>query len=192
MTEEAAILKAQPLSMLKPTAMGPTATAWELPAEGWPARVLQRWVVTLDKYHPKLKYMFVSLIHLRSLPEEEAPTVYLPGASHEISAYALTPECVPTLIDPFDVLSPHVYASQFFEVSDQKATIRFQQALNRMLVGKFDPLAYGDADWVNTFGWVKGLSGEEFPVPILTTQEFDERYTDGELVYVAPDPQETH
>jgi hypothetical protein len=136
--------------------------------------------------------MFVSLIHLRSLPEEEAPTVYLPGASHEISAYALTPECVPTLIDPFDVLSPHVYASQFFEVSDQKATIRFQQALNRMLVGKFDPVAYGDADWVNTFGWVKGLSGEEFPVPILTTQEFDARDSDGELVYVAPDPQETH
>lgn len=192
MTEEAAVPKAQPLSMLKPTAMGSAAMAWELPATLWPARVIQRWVVTVDKYNPELKYMFVSLIHLRPLPEEDAPTVYLPGASHEISAYALTPECVPTLIDPLDVMFPHVYASQFFEISDQRASVRFQQALNRMLIGEFDPMAYGDADWVNSFGWVKGLSGEEFPVPIITSKEYMDRNTVGELVYVSPDPQETH
>ncbi len=116
------------------------------------------WLVEAPWAHPVWHSYSVSLIHLRPLPGLSEPTRYLALATHELIVSALDPDgdrdrllaegCGPHC----RWLLPANFAAQMVEVSDELASARVRDAVERICRGTLSPDTDFTAQWVALFG----------------------------------------
>lgn len=137
---------------------GPHGEAWmiDLDAIGRKIGVKEHasvvgWIISAPWAHPLWHSYSLNLIHLRPLPGYPPPTIYLPGATHEIILHALDPDHKINLEETPRWLSPANFAAQFIEPSDEAAKDRIRQCVFEITRGILSPDTDFTQQWIARF-----------------------------------------
>lgn len=118
------------------------------------------WIVYAPHSHPIWPTVLVAVVHLREMEgQTRAPSIHLPGATHEIQVLALDPDGiagVEATIDDAAVnlrfLSPTNFTGQWVSTSDAKAAERCEKTVADIVEGRLNPDTDGLSQWVSRFG----------------------------------------
>lgn len=141
----------------EPAMIGAAGRAWLLPKptkpSGW--AMVSVWLVEAPHAHPLWHSYLITIVHLRPEPGELDASIYLPGATHEMSVLALHPDMPrkPLLHGgPADYLTPVNFAAQIIAADDAAATQRVEKAVRAICDGTLSPdTDYGHV-WCQMFG----------------------------------------
>lgn len=118
------------------------------------------WVIEAPRAHPFWHSYYITLVHLRPLPDNRPTIFYLDGATHEFWLHALAPDgSRQKLIDGHpsggeacNLLVPLNFAAQFIEPSDANAMRRCEAAIQRICDGTLSPDTDNIRAWMYLFG----------------------------------------
>jgi hypothetical protein len=118
------------------------------------------WIVYAPWAHPFWSYYFIGAIHLRPIPKLPPAKINLPGATHEVIVFALSPDFVP---DPVDSkknrrLSPVNFVGQWIVPDrpnpvdlDRGAREKIDGVVLEIIRGKLSPDTDFRHQWVLRF-----------------------------------------
>ena len=152
-----------------PTLKTSTGEAWEIDLPR--ARALANetdetdstvafWVVFAPWAHSLWAYYLVGAIHLRPSLRLPQPKILLPGATHEVIVYALTPDVVPNVVDTskLEKLRPVNFAGQWRVTArpnpvdlDRAAAEKIKFHVGEILAGVLSPDTDFRRQWVERF-----------------------------------------
>ena len=116
---------------------------------------LDQWIVEASWAHPIWSHYWVSLMHLRSIPNTPDAMIYLEGATHEIGVVAIDPtHSVEAMVagGPIFSLDPSNFGAQFIEPDDAAANKRIRVAVELICEGKLSPDTDFIGQWIALFG----------------------------------------
>lgn len=118
------------------------------------------WVVFAPWAHAYWSYYLIGAIHLRPMAKLKAPTIFLPGATHEIMIFALDPETVPDVVNSSKLrkLRPINFAGQWIVRErpnpvdlDRGAAAKVRVTVDEILAGVLSPDTDFRSEWVKRF-----------------------------------------
>lgn len=104
------------------------------------------WIIRAPWMHLAWKDHYVGICHLRDVPAMPPAKIILPGATHEMSVFALNPDQEPNILS-LRILTPISIAQQFTAKSDADAVNMIQQLFLYVLDGKLSV----DSDYRSTW-----------------------------------------
>lgn len=113
------------------------------------------WLVEAGWAHPFWHSYHLSMIHLRPIEDTPPPTLYLPGATHEIVLQALNPDQPrQPAIDKnvWHYLTPTNFCSQMIYKDDAEAIAQCDAAAKAICEGRLSPDTDYIRYWVALFG----------------------------------------
>lgn len=139
----------------KPALMiGPGGAVWEYECE-ISENHIGTWFIYGPRFHP-LWYAYVMfLLHLRPTASmQEELLIYVEGATHEMSLFAVAPEYKPDLTEsPYkSLLHPVNFAAQFINPSDGEARRRCMVTLAEIMKLRLNPDTDAQWQWVERYG----------------------------------------
>lgn len=117
---------------------------------------LAMWIVEAPWAHPFWHSYWITLVHLRPMPDERETKIYLEGATHEFWVYAVNADHSrePAIRGTGAVhhLTPPNFVAQFIEPSDGAACARIEGAVDLILTGELNPDTDARSQWKALFG----------------------------------------
>lgn len=110
------------------------------------------WIVYVPWAHGFWHSYMLACIHLRPIEGVKAPTIHLPGATHEILLFALDPKFRPSPSENLHFLTPPNFIGQFMAESDEKAAERIEGDVRDILAGTLSPDTDFRRMWVARYG----------------------------------------
>ena len=144
-----------------PEIAGPHGRAWRVDLDAVssgqsnpPPRELSvcAWYVHAPWSHPLWPCVAVMLVSLRDVAGWPPASISLPGATHEVMVYALSPDHPVDTRKPPHYLLPCNFAGQFIEPSDDSANARVEAAVRAICNGTLNPDSDGRQQWAALFG----------------------------------------
>lgn len=150
-----------------PVASGPAGKAWlvNLPTLIQTSGIarendasLDIWVIEVPGAHPAWHSYLLALYHLRPVATPQATLFYLEDATHEITLFALDPDCDRrAIIDGTiklgkTIMTPANYAGQFHAIGDETARQRILETVQDICDGKLSPDTDYVSMWQSRFG----------------------------------------
>lgn len=117
-----------------------------------PTSTVVWWLIHAPGYHPWWNNYQLSLIHLRPVDGLPPAKINLPGATHEVMLFAMSPDSQFSLESFMIPLSPANFFGQFIAHDDESAAEKIKETVNEILIGSLSP----DTDYVRE--WVKRFS----------------------------------
>lgn len=120
--------------------------------------MIAAWVIEASWAHPVWHSYYLSLVHLRPLPDDRETMIYLRGATHEMVLMALNPDFpLEPLIagekGALHFLTPANFAAQLIADSDAAAAERIRlEAVQPIVQGVLSPDTDFRAAWIARFG----------------------------------------
>jgi hypothetical protein len=152
-----------------PTLASPHGASWEINLDraraekgiaGDQDATVAMHVVFAPWAHPCWAYYQIAILHLRRLPGMKAPTIFLPGATHEVFLYALDPETVPDVVDIAELrrLGPINFAGQWIVNErpnpvdlDRAAEAKLRFTVWEIINGHLSPDTDFRREWIKRF-----------------------------------------
>lgn len=118
---------------------------------------LVHWVVEAPWAHPAWHSYSIVLVHLRPMPDGRQTKLYLEGATHEMTVWAMDPKVDRnTLVDTGIVgghwMRPTNFGAQFIEIADELALKRINRSVQDICDGRLSP----DTDFIRTWARLYG------------------------------------
>lgn len=118
---------------------------------------LAQWLISAPWAHPIWHNYLVTLIHLRTVPGILDAKIYLPGATHEFTLFAMNPEEKITISYDGEgirggLLTPANFYAQLIADSDLEATKIVEQAVRDIIRGALNPDTDARSVWIARFG----------------------------------------
>lgn len=144
-----------------PTRRGNNAEAWNVdlkspevvaPQKGRPHSSIVSWVIHAPWAHIMWANYWLVVSHLRPLPGLPPAIITVPGATHEVCLFALSPDKAPNLYDPYSsILRPVNFVTQFAPGSDEAAAAKAEEAVIEVMRGLLNPDTDFRSQWFNFF-----------------------------------------
>lgn len=113
---------------------------------------IAQWVVECRWAHMIWHNYWLSVIHLRPTKQLPTPKIILPGATHEIWVFALTPDIAPNLENNWpNRLVPGNFSGQFIAATDIDAEAILEKTVQDIIEGKLSPDTDFRREWVRRF-----------------------------------------
>lgn len=118
------------------------------------------WLMEAQWAHPVWHSYLMVLVHLRPMRDKRPTKFYLDGATHEMWLYALNPAGNRQKVIDGEGIGPHScqwltpmnFAAQFIELTDELATARCEDAVQKVCDGKLSPDTDFIRHWMHLFG----------------------------------------